>query len=119
MTEHHNCHDSYARELGTSANAGMMEATKSTLIVQAQFKTIIALLLGIGGVVIAVFSWLVLRVDAQADRAAEVASISALKAVQEADRKLEARMAQVAQDAAREAIRLRDEQVDRLAARAP
>jgi hypothetical protein len=116
MTSHSKCHDSYARELGTSANAGALEAVKSTLVVQAQFKTIIALLFAIGSIVLAVFGWLVLRVDSQAERAREVASIAAQQAVQDADRKIDARMTIVAQDAAREAIRLRDAQIDRVTA---
>lgn len=117
MPAHSACHDSYARELGTAANAGALEAVKSTLVVQAQFRTIIILLSVIGGTVLAVFGWLVLRVDSQAERAREVAEIAAVQAIQSADRKLDARMAQVAQDAAREAVRLRDEQVDRIVLR--
>jgi len=135
LNVHQTLHDSDARDLAQLAFDGAVEAQVrvreiekkaesaakaaeekasaallSTAVVQGQFKTIIALLSAISVLLIGVGSWLILRVDSQADRARESASVAAVQAVQASDRRFDARLDQVARDAAREALRLRDEQ---------
>ena len=111
--------DSDARELATLASTGAAEAMREVSVVRGQARVIAWLLGAIGATLVGGFGWLLLEVRSQGEQAAKRAEVVAEQAVLRADRRIDDRMAQVAQDAAREALRLRDEQVDRLAARQP
>lgn len=115
----HVCHDSDARDLAERAWNGAAEAVKGTAVVQGQFRTIIGLLCGISAALLGVFGWLVTEVRTVADVAATRAAIVAESTVLKSDRRIEDKLSTVAQDAARMALRERDQQIDRLAAVAP
>jgi len=123
--ERETIHDSDARDLAERAWDGAAEsltvakaandkattALTTTAVVQGQFRTIIALLSAIGLLLAGVMGWVVLRVDTQAERAREAAEVAATQVVQRSDARFESRLSQIAQDAAREAVKLRDAQV--------
>lgn len=126
MTAHHTCHDSDARELAERAWDGASEAVITSLRAEKSVDVLLGqvlltkwILTGIGGVVIGMFAWVVAEVRSQAAVARASAELVAETTVLKADRRLDDRLALVAKDAAESAIRLRDAQIDRVAAKAP
>jgi hypothetical protein len=126
VTAHHTCHDSDARELAERAWDGASEAVITSLRAEKSVDVLLGqvlltkwILTGIGGVVIGMFAWVVAEVRSQAAVARASAELVAETTVLKADRRLDDRLALVAKDAAESAIRLRDAQIDRVAAKAP